>query len=84
MTAPVGPDVWVDIEGAAIHLARIHDGLDDVPRLRRVQWQRRIWTWMSRARAVGAAVPETRREGRRILYRLADLEGFAAARLTQD
>ncbi len=84
MTAPAGRGVWVDIEGAAIHLARIHDGLDEVPPSRRGQWQRRIWTWMSRARAAGAAVPETRREGKRTLYQLADLEGFAASRLAQD
>lgn len=82
---PVGPDVWVDVEGAAIHLARIYDHLDEVPRVRRLQWQRRIWTWMSRARAAGeAGIPATRREGRRTLYRLVELRRFAAVRVAQD
>jgi len=81
----IGPNVWVDIEGAAIHLALIHDATDTVTRVRRMQWQRRIWTWMSRARAGGGdGIPATRREGRRTLYRLVDLERFAAVRLAQD
>lgn len=78
---PVDANPWVDSTLAAMHLARIYDagpeGGQVTPR-RQAQWSGRLWTWMSRAKAVGEQVPTWERRGRRVYYRLAELEEFAA------
>lgn len=75
--------VWVDIEMAATKLAQEfdHGGARVlITPQRRLQWQRRIWVWMSRARAAGGPLPATKLEGRRVLYDLAAMLEFADTR----
>lgn len=73
-------DPWVDIDMAASRLAQIFDG--EVPsEARRRVWQQRIWVWVHRARASGAEVPAWERRGRRVYYRLTELEEFASQRV---
>lgn len=74
-------DPWVDIEAAAVRLASIYDGAEVVSEVRRMQWQRRIWVWIHRARLSGDPVPASQRRGRRLHYRLSELEEFVEKRV---
>lgn len=78
MTASAGYDRWADIDEAAIHLARIYDGATPSDARRR-QWVGLLWTWISRARKRGSPrLPTMKREGRRVVYRLGEVQKFAA------
>ncbi len=71
-------DPWIDIAMAATRLAQLYDGADRVTEVRRRQWKRRIWVWVHRARLAGDQLPSTQVRGRKVYYRLSELEEFAA------
>ncbi len=74
-------DPWVDVTLAATRLAQIYDDADRVTEVRRRQWKQRIWVWVHRARLAGDQLPSTEVRGRKVYYRLSELEEFAARHL---